>query len=92
MTESCPSILLLLLLLLVLLPYPLPGLKHSLTAGHPPPHLVTVSVDAIEYSHSVSLSSDVTCQGQVVFTGKQYVLPWQHTCAASCTNQQQQQR
>lgn len=33
------------------------------------PLLVTVAVDAIELAHPVTLTRDMSCQGQVVFTG-----------------------
>ncbi|KAF6250835.1 HotDog domain-containing protein [Scenedesmus sp. NREL 46B-D3] len=42
---------------------------HCQIPGLPPPLLVTAAVDAIEYQRPAVLSADMTCQGQVVYTG-----------------------
>lgn len=59
----------LLLLLHIFLSTPTHSHTRSLEPGLPAPTLVTVAVDAIEYTHPVTLHADAECRGQVVFTG-----------------------
>ncbi len=59
----------LLLLLHIFLSTPTHSHTRSLEPGLPAPTLVTVAVDAIEYTPPVTLHADAKCRGQVVFTG-----------------------